>query len=112
MADLPPMLTQEHAVEIRVLAKRGAGVREIARQTGLSRNTVRCYLRDEHAGRYRPRELRATKLAPHHGYLLERIEAARPRWIPATVLLRELRERGYDGGVSQLKVFLAPHKRA
>ncbi|MCY1473645.1 hypothetical protein D9M68_69340 [compost metagenome] len=99
-------------MEIRVLAKRGVGVREIARQTGLSRNTVRRYLRDEQAGRYRPRESRATKLEPYHGYLLERIEAARPRWIPATVLLRELRERGYDGGISQLKVFLAPHKRA
>lgn len=106
------MLTQEQAVEIRVLAKRGVGVREIARQTGLSRNTVRRYLRDEQAGRYGPRESRATKLEPYHGYLLERIEAARPRWIPATVLLRELRERGYDGGISQLKVFLAPHKRA
>jgi hypothetical protein len=25
-------------------------------------------------------------------------------WIPATVLLRELQERGYDGGISQLRV--------
>lgn len=108
---MPPMLTQEQVVEIRVLAKRGAGVREIARQTGLSRNTVRRYLREEQACRYTPREPRATKLEPHHAYLLERIEAARPRWIPATVLLRELRERGYDGGISQLKAFLVPHKR-
>jgi transposase len=112
MADLPPMLTQEQAVEIRVLARRGTGVREIAKQTGLSRNTVRRYLRDEQAGRYGPREARATKLEPYHGYLLERIAAARPHWIPATVLLRELRERGYDGGISQLKAFVAPHKRA
>lgn len=87
-------------------------MREIARQTGLSRNTVRRYLRDEQARPYGPREARATKLEPHHGYLLDRIAAARPRWIPATVLLRELRERGYDGGISQLKVFLSPHKRA
>jgi len=106
------MLTQEQAVEIRVLARRGTGVREIARQMGLSRNTVRRYLRDEQACRYGPREPRVRKLSPHHAYLLARIEAARPRWIPATVLLRELRERGYDGGVSQLKAFLAPHKRA
>ena len=41
----------------------------------------------------------------------ERIEAARPDWIPATVLLRELQERGYAGGISQLKVFVAPFKR-
>jgi transposase len=42
--------------------------------------------------------------------VLERIEAARPRWIPAAVLHRELRERGYVGGLTQLKVWLAPYK--
>jgi transposase len=31
---------------------------------------------------------------------------ARPRWIPATVLLRGIRERGYDGGVTQLRDWL------
>ncbi|MDR1227713.1 MAG: ATP-binding protein [Azoarcus sp.] len=34
------MLTQEQSVELSVLAKRGAGIREIARQLGHSRNTV------------------------------------------------------------------------
>jgi len=106
------MLTQEQAVEIKVLARRGTAVREIARQTGLSRNTVRRYLRDEQAGRYKQREPRPTKLDPFKDYLLERVAAARPHWIPATVLLRELQEAGYEGGVSQLKAFLAPYKRA
>jgi len=41
------MLTQEQAVEIRVMARRGEGLRAIARQVGCSRNTVRRYLRDE-----------------------------------------------------------------
>lgn len=99
-------------MEIKVLARRGLGVREIARQTGISRNTVRRYLRDEQAGHYKPREPRATKLEPFKGYVLERVAAARPHWIPATVLLRELREAGYEGGISQLKAFLAPHKHA
>jgi transposase len=105
------MLTQEQAVEIKVLARRGTAVREIARQTGLSRNTVRRYLRDEQAIRYKQREPRATKLDAFKDYLLERVAAARPHWIPATVLLRELQEGGYEGGISQLKVFLAPYKR-
>jgi transposase len=108
---LPPMLTQEQAVEIKVLARRGTAVREIARQMGLSRNTVRRYLRNEQAGRYQQREARPTKLEPFKRYVLERVAAARPHWIPATVLLRELREAGYDGGISQLKAFLAPHKQ-
>jgi len=46
------MLTQEQAAEIKVLARRGTAVREIARRAGLSRNTVRRYLRDEQAARY------------------------------------------------------------
>jgi transposase len=69
-------------------------VRKIARQTGLSRNTVRRYLRHAQASRYSPREPRATKLDSFKDYLLERVTAARPRWIPATVLLPELHEAG------------------
>lgn len=97
-------------MEIKVLARRGTSVREMARQMGVSRNTVRRYLRDQEASRYKERVPRPTKLDPFKEYLLGRIQAARPHWIPATVLLRELREEGYDGGISQLKVFLAPHK--
>jgi transposase len=107
----PPMLTQEQAVEIRVLRRQGWSIRAIARETGLSRVTVRRYLQDpEAAGRYGPREPRPTKLGPYIEYVLGRVEAARPAWIPAAVLLREIQERGYRGGVSQLKAYLAPLK--
>jgi transposase len=104
------MLTQEQAVEVRVLARRGGKVKQIARELGVSRNTVRRYLRDPDAGRYKPRAARAKKLDPFREYLQSRIEAAQPRWIPATVLLREIRERGYEGGISQLKAYLTPFK--
>lgn len=104
------MLTQEQAVEIRVLARRGESVRAIAKELGCSRNTVRRYLRDEEAARYGPREARACKLDPFKEYLHGRIKQAQPRWIPATVLLREIVERGYDGGISQLKAWVAPMK--
>jgi transposase len=69
-------------------------------------------LREASVRRYGPRAPRACKLDPHKAYLSERIEQARPRWIPATVLLREIRERGYDGGISQLKAWLAPLKKS
>ena len=39
------------SMEIRVLAKHGKGVREITREVGVSRNTVRRYLRDPDAVR-------------------------------------------------------------
>jgi transposase len=105
------MLTQEQAVEIKVLARRGVPVREIARQLGCSRNTVKRYLNDANAVRYGPRSPRPTKLDPFKAYVLERIAAARPHWIPAAVLHRELRARGYGGGVTQLKLLIAPYKR-
>ncbi|GFE85044.1 IS21 family transposase [Steroidobacter agaridevorans] len=103
------MLTQEQAVEIRVLERQGRSIRQIMRDTGLSRNTVRKYLRGGKV-EYGPREPRACKLDPYKSYLLERIEQARPDWIPATVLMREIGAMGYSGGISQLKAYLRAFK--
>src|ERR1700741_3638504 len=100
----------EGALEIRVLHRHGKGIREIAREMGSSRNTVRRYLRDESAARYKPRRPRATKLDPFKNYVVERLIAAAPERIPASVLLRELRERGYTGGYTMLKALVAAHK--
>lgn len=97
-------------MEIRVLARQGLSIRQIAQRMGCSRNTVRRYLREPDAPTYRSRAARPTKLEPFEPYLLERIAAARPDWIPATVLLREVREQGYVGGYSQLKRFVAQHR--
>ena len=58
------MVGAEAALEIRVLHRHGKGIREIARETGSSRNTVRRYLRNESAARYKPRSRRARKLDP------------------------------------------------
>ena len=96
------MLTQEEAVEVRVMARQGKGIREIARDLGVSRNTVRRYLRGAQA-QYTPRPKRPTKLAPYEDYVRARLAAAQPDVIPATVLLRELAEQGYTGGISQLR---------
>src|SRR5437870_10789645 len=104
------MVGGEAALEIRVLHRHGKGIRKIARETGSSRNTVRRYLRDESAARYKPRRLRATKLDPFRDYVVERLTSAAPEWIPASVLLRELRERGYTGGYTMLKALAASLK--
>ena len=73
---------------------------------GVSRNTVRRYLRGEGLLHYE-RDARPGKLEPYQHYIAERVKAAAPEWIPATVLLRELRAMGYPGGVSILKEHLA-----
>jgi transposase len=103
------MLTQEQAVEIRVLERQGRSIRQIMRETALSRNTVRKYLRGGEVT-YGPREPRACKLDPYKSYLLERIKQAPPDWTPATVLMREIGAMGYTGGISQLKAYLQAFK--
>lgn len=98
-------------MEIHVLHRQGQSIRAIAQTLGVSRNTVRRYLRDLNAvPSYPERAQRATKLDPHKAYLHERMEAAKPHWIPATVLLREIQELGYTGGISQLKNYLVDFK--
>ena len=61
----------------------------------------------ESAPRYKQRPPRATNLDPFKDYVIERVTAAAPERIPASVPLRELRERGYAGGYTMLKVFVA-----
>jgi hypothetical protein len=63
------MLVAEMALEIRLLAKRGKGLRAIAREVGVSRNTVRRCPRDGHAEQYRLRPQRSGKLAGLVAYL-------------------------------------------
>ena len=100
------MLVAEEAVEIRVLRRQGKSIREIARMLEVSRNTVRRYLRGEGLLRYE-REARPSKLDPYKQYIDERVKAAAPDWIPATVLLREVKALGYPGGYTILKDRLA-----
>jgi transposase len=51
-------------------------------------------------------------LDPYKAYLQERIDQARPDWIPATVLYREIKKQGYVGGISQLKEYVRRFKTA
>jgi transposase len=101
------MLNKEIQVEIEVLHRQGKGVREIARETGVARNTVRAILRGRHDGQYGPRSRRPSKLDEHKDYLRDRLERAGKVHLSATVLLREIRAAGYVGGITQLKEFLS-----
>ena len=86
-------------------------VREIARATSLSRNTVRKYLRVEKVEepQYR-RETGRTKLAPFHERVVQalRADARRPKHERRTAraLFEELKAAGYDGGYSRLTDFI------
>lgn len=94
-------------MEIRVLARQGLKIRAIARQLGLARNTVRRVLRGKAPRGYGPRRPRPTKLDAYKAYVCARAQAAGSVRIPAPVLLREIREQGYAGSLTQLKAYVA-----
>lgn len=105
------MLTQETLVDIHVLHRQGNSIRAIAKELGVSRNTVRRYLRDlTVAPVYPERAPRPTKLDPYKAYIADRIEAAKPHWIPASVLFEEIRAQGYSGGATRLRSYVAEFK--
>lgn len=93
-------------MEIQILHRQGMSVRQIARQTGWSINTVRKYLHHDGPVHYAARARPPCKVDPFRVYLQGRVSAAQPHWLPATVLLREIKEQGYDGGISQLRAHL------
>lgn len=100
------MITNEVYVEIEILRKHGFSLRRIAAEVGCAVNTVRSHLATGVSPSYERQKKRPSKIAAYADYLRERQAAAHPNWIPATVLYREIVERGYEGGMSQLRAFL------
>lgn len=94
-------------MQIKILHKQGKSLRAIACELGCSVNTVRKYLGGETAPVYQGRVRRETKIAPFAFYLRERVAAAAPDWIPATVLWREIQQKGFVGGERTVRNFVA-----
>jgi len=89
------------------LAGGGQSIRGIARSLGISRNTVRKYLRSPQVPTPRPRPGRVSKLDPYKPYIRQRLAEGVDNCV---VLLREIRARGYAGGHSILKEFVKPYR--
>lgn len=96
---------------MKVLKKQGKSIRQIARETGRSRNTVRKSLRVEEIPKYPERPQIASKLDPYKNYLRKRVEDAQPYFLPAPVLLKEIQEQGYQGKLTILKDFLRTFRK-
>lgn len=106
------MLNAEQSVEIAVLHRHGMSIRALVDITGYARNTIRKYLRSEGKPVIKERAKRTEKLDPFKPYLIQRIESAKPDWIPATSLLEEIQNQGYEGGITRLRQFLVDYKPA
>jgi transposase len=100
------MLNKEVYFMIHTLQRQGYSQREIEKMTGVSRKTVSKYLNQEESPERQPYPQRPCKLDPYKKYLNKRIASALPCWIPAAVLIREISEMGYDGGITILKDYI------
>lgn len=99
------MVNLKGLMMILELHQQGLSVSAIAERTGHDRKTVRKTIaRGLVVPKYAPRSPRPTLLDPYRAYLHERVVA----WpeLSGVRLLREVRERGYGGGITQLNDFL------
>lgn len=89
------MVTFETVMEIKILHKQGMSSRAIARELGISRNTVKRYLQAKsEPPKYTPRPAVASLLDEYRDYIRQRIADAHPYKIPATVIAREIETEG------------------
>ena len=91
--------------ELYELKGEGRSIRGIAWELGVSRNSVRRYLRSPGAPREKPRRRRASKLDPYAEYIDGRLSEG----LDNCVVL--LRVRGYSGRCTILKDYVQPRRR-
>ena len=95
----------ERAVRVE---RQGAFHRWNSQGSGVSRNTVRRYLRSRGVPQAKPRAKRGSKLDPYTEYIDTRLSEGLENCV---VLLREIRGLGYPGGYSTLKSYVHPRRR-
>lgn len=103
------MLRGGQILDVMDLHRQGLSIREIARRTGLSRNTVKKALSQRRVWSYKPRGPVGSKLDPFKPYLEERMAVGVTN---GTRLLAELRQLGYSGGYTLVREFLKPRRQA
>ena len=92
------MISMHDQIAVRSLKDRGMGIREIARELRLSRNTVRRYLRDRTVSTHPAQPARApakpnARLAP----FIPEIERMLAQDLIGSRIIAELRKRGFSG---------------
>ena len=90
---------------VRYLRNRGMGIREIVKELGIHRGTVRRYMTADSPPTYTRHAPRRTKLTPFLPYLRERWGGGCHN---ARHLYDELRARGYSGGYTLVKDTVRP----
>ena len=94
--------------ELYELKGEGHSIRGIARELGISRNTVRRYVRSSEVPKPGSRPRHGSKLDPYTEYIDDRLSDGLDNCV---VLLKEIRELGYDGSYPTLTSYVKPKRR-
>lgn len=92
------------------LYRKGVSISEIARQTGRDRKTVRKAVKDKNQPIRKKQQRtakRERKIGPYENYLKRRMTEG---VYNTRKLYRELRERGYSGGLTQVILYVQPYR--
>lgn len=102
------MIKADQIMEITSLKNDGHSIRDIARITGLARNTIRKVLRGQHDLKMKPIP-RNSALDPFKPYLKERFDAY---GLSAVRLIEEIRPMGFTGSVVTVRRYLRTLRRS
>ncbi|OIQ07576.1 integrase core domain protein [Moorella thermoacetica] len=86
---------------IKALHAQGVGIRQIARDVGVSRNTVRKYLKE--AG---PPQFKAREYTKELDKFLEEIKVMLAKGYIGTRIYKELKDKGYQGSLASVHRYL------
>jgi transposase len=101
------MLRGGTVITLHEMKAMGKSIRAIARETGHSRNTIRKYLRNRQLPQLKSSTGRPSKLDPFKPFLQECFADG---IYNCEVLIRLLREKGYDGGRTILKDYVRGYR--
>jgi len=105
------MISKEELMKIQIMHQQGMSQRAIAKQLGISRNTVKRYLKKMPDNPiYTPRLSVESKLDKYKSFLHSRIAQAAPIHLSGVVLYREIKKLGYCGGISLLRQYLYQYR--
>jgi transposase len=109
LVTIPPnkeeaMIKQDIWLQVKLFDKDGSSKSEIARLLGIDWKTVQKAISEEKIPSY-PSRIRISKLNPFKDYIKIRLNDGVTN---AVKLLREIKQRGYTGGISILRDFVLP----
>lgn len=105
----PRMLPKNRQEEILLQHEGGQGIKRIARDLELSRNTVRQVVRAGKAREYERVRQKKRLISPYEEWLRERFYEVEGN---AALLYQEAKERGYRGGYTAVREYVKPLREA